>query len=83
MGANGTGLFIGGLEGLWWAGGHKADRRAPADPACLQGIVTGPHTMHQAVNVVEGAVLQRPVQSSGDAQPVQVSDHQAVRVEWA
>ena len=55
LGANGMGVTMAGPEGLWWAGGHVAGRRAPTDLAGPPLMVIGPHTVHQAVDVVEGA----------------------------
>ena len=66
-----------GLEGLWGAGGQRAGRRAPSIQAGPHIMVVGPHTVHQAIDVVEGAVVQGPVQ------PVQVPDHPLVSVEYA
>ena len=68
------GVCTAGPEGLWWAGGHVAGRRAPTHLAGPHVMVGGLHTVHQAVDVVEGAVVQGPVQ------PMPVSDHRAVAV---
>lgn len=69
LGVNAMGVSMAGLEGLWWAGGHVAGRRAPTHPAGPHLLVIGPHRVHQAVDVLEGAEVQGPVQ------PMQVSDH--------
>ena len=69
MGVNEMGMSMAGLEGLWWAGGHVAGRRAPTDLTGPHLLVIGPHRVHQAVDVVEGAEVRGPVQ------PMQVSDH--------
>ena len=55
LGANGMGVSMAGLEGLWWAGGLVAGRRAPTDPAGQHLLVIGPYRVHRAVDVVEGA----------------------------
>ena len=49
------GVSTAGLEGLWWAGGHVVGRRAPTHLASPHVMVIGLHTVHQAVDVVEGA----------------------------
>ena len=71
------GVSTPGLEGLWGAGGHGAGRRAPSIQTGPHVMVVGPHTVHQALDVVEGAVVQGPVQ------PAQAPDHQLVSVEYA
>ena len=55
LGVNEMGMSMAGLEGLWWAGGHVAGRRAPTDLTGPHLLVIGPHRVHQAVDVVEGA----------------------------
>ena len=74
---NGMGVSTPGLEGLWGAEGHGAGRKAPSIQAGPHIMVVGPPTVHQAVDVVEGAVVRGP-----PVQPAQVPDHQLVSVEY-
>ena len=51
------------------AGGHGSSCRAPTNLVGPHIMVIGLHTVHQAVDEVEGAVAQGPVQL------VQMPDH--------
>ena len=73
LGVNVMGVSMAGPEGLWWAGGHVAGRRAPTH-FCR----STPHG-HRPAQSPPGCGCGRMCR--GPVQPMQVSDHRAVSVE--